>query len=155
MTNPVEALLEWYDHIQQDHRAEIAAHIFSRLPNLEYEIKEEVVESDFRIWLTEETKTERIIGQLLTVRALVGYLMEVRGNPLSWNFSMDAFLGVLNDDDENEGSKGYARDRLLEIPKQKSEWLETAVTWRKLNRKVLSDKALHDWERLNLMQESI
>jgi hypothetical protein len=155
MTNPVEALLEWYDHIQQDHRAEIAAHIFSRLPNLEYEIKEEVVESDFRIWLTEETKTQRIIGQLLTVRALVGYLMEVRGNPLSWNFSMDAFLGVLNDDDENEGSKSYARDRLLEIPKQKSEWLETAVTWRKLNRQVLSDKALHDWERLNLMQESI
>ncbi|MEZ4702966.1 MAG: hypothetical protein R2834_21720 [Rhodothermales bacterium] len=155
MKNPVEALLEWYDHIQQDHRAEIASLIFSRLPNLEYEVKEEVVESDFRIWLTEETKTERIIGQLLTVRGLIGYLMEVRGNPLSWNYSMDAFLGVLNDDDENERSKGYARDRLLELPKQKGEWLETAATWRKLNRQVLSDKALHDWERLNIMQESI
>jgi hypothetical protein len=155
MTNPVEALLEWYDHTQELHRAEIATMVFKRMPNLDYEVKEETVVSDFRIWLAEETRTERIIGQLLTVRALIGYLMEVRGNPQSWNFSMDAFLGVLNDDEENERSKGYARDRLLELPGQKAEWLETAATWRKLHRQVLSDRALLDWERMTLMKESI
>ncbi len=153
--DPVEALLEWFDHINQIHQAEIASLIFNRMPNLEYEVKEETVITDFRIWLREETKPGKIVGQLLTVRALVGYHLEDRGNPQSWTLPMDIFLDVLNDDEQHELSKTFARDRLLELPKHREEWLETATTWRKLNRQVLSNKALHDWERIQLMKESM
>lgn len=155
MTNPIEALLEWFDLINEDHQEEIAILILTRLPYMDYEPKEGEAISDFRVWLQEETKPALIVGQVLIARSQINYLIEDRGNPLSWNFPMDIFLQVLNDDEEGELAKDFARDNLRILPKHKNAWLETASSWKKLVRNVLSNKALRDWERIQLMAESL
>ena len=68
---------------------------------------------------------------------------------------MDIFLRVLNDEEENESAKDFARDNLMVLPKHKNAWLETSTSWKKLVRNVLSNKLLRDWERMNLMKDSI
>jgi hypothetical protein len=155
MTNPIDALLEWFELVNEDHQEEIATLILTRLPYMDYEPKEGEAISDFCIWLQEETKPALIVGQVLIARSHINYLIEDRGNPLSWNFPMDIFLQVLNNDEEGEPAKNFARDNLRILPKHKNAWLETAASWKKLNRNVLSNKALRDWERIQLMQETL
>lgn len=155
MTNPIEALLEWFDLINEDHQEEIATLILTRLPYMDYKPKEGEAISDFRVWLQEETKPALIVGQVLIARSQINYLIEDRGNPLSWNFPMDIFLQVLIDDEEGELAKDFARDNLKILPKHKNAWLETSSSWKKLVRNVLSNKALRDWERIQLMAESL
>ncbi len=155
MTNPIEALLEWFDLINEDHQEEIATLILTRLPYMDYKPKEGEAISDFRVWLQEETKPALIVGQVLIARSQINYLIEDRGNPLSWNFPMDIFLQVLMDDEEGEIAKDFARDNLRILPKHKNAWLETSSSWKKLVRNVLSNKALRDWERIQLMAESL
>ena len=57
--------------------------------------------------------------------------------------------------DEDESAKNFARDNLMVLPKHKNAWLETSASWKKLVRNVLSNKLLRDWERMNLMKDSI
>ena len=155
MVNPSEALLEWFNLINEDHQEEIAILVLTRLPYMDYKPQEGEAISDFQIWLQEETKPELIVGQVLIARTFIDYLIEDRGNPLSWNFPMDLFLKVLNDDDEEESAKNFARDNLMVLPKHKNAWLETSTSWKKLVRNVLSNKLLRDWERMNLMKDTI
>ena len=155
MQNPIEALLEWFETVNEDHQEEIATLILTRLPYMDYHPKEGEAISDFRIWLQEETKPELIVGQVLIARELINYLIEDRGNPLSWNFPMDIFLKMLSDDEEDDHAKMVARDNLMVLPKHKNAWLETASSWKKACRNALSNKVLRDWERMNLMRETI
>ena len=155
MQNPIEALLEWFNLVNEDHQEEIATLILTRLPYMDYKPKEGEAISDFQIWLEEETKPELIVGQVLIARELINYLIEDRGNPLSWNFPMDIFLKMLSDDDEDAYAKMVARDNLMILPKHKNAWLETASSWKKVCRNALSNKVLRDWERMNLMRETI
>lgn len=155
MVNPSEALLEWFNLINEDHQEEIAILVLTRLPYMDYRPNEGEAISDFRVWLEEETKPELVVGQVLIARSMIDYLIEDRGNPLSWNFPMDLFLKVLQDDEETEPAKKFARNNLEVLPKHKNAWLETATSWRKLVRNVLSNKMLRDWERMNLMKDTI
>ena len=155
LSNPIEELLEWYDHINEEHQEELASQILPRLPHDGYTPEKEEAVSDFRVWLTAETGPGQVIGKILTARSLINYHIEEHGNVQSWNFPIDIFLGVINDDEENELTKAFARDRLIELPRQRAEWLETAASWRKLMRNSLSNKSLHEWERMNLIKESV
>ncbi len=155
MVNPSEALLEWFNLVNEDHQEEIAILVLTRLPYMDYKPKEGEAISDFQIWLQEETKPDLIVGQVLIARSFIDYLIEDRGNPLSWNFPMDIFLQVLQNEDEDERAKNFARDNLMVLPKHKTAWMETAASWKKLVRNVLSNKMLRDWERMNLMKENL
>lgn len=155
MVNPSEALLEWFNLINEDHQEEIATLVLTRLPYMDYKPKEGEAISDFQVWVQEETKPELIVGQVLIARSMIDFLIEDRGNPLSWNIPIDLFLKVLNDEDEEDAAKDFARDNLMVLPKHKNAWMETASSWRKLVRNVLSNKMLRDWERANRMAETI
>ena len=155
MIDPSEALLEWFNLVNEDHQEEIAILVLTRLPYMDYKPKEGEAISDFQIWLQEETKPDLIVGQVLIARSFIDYLIEDRGNPLSWNFPMDIFLQVLQNEDEDERAKNFARDNLMVLPKHKTAWMETAASWKKLVRNVLSNKMLRDWERMNLMKENL
>ena len=155
MNNPIEALLEWFNLVNEDHQEEIATLILTRLPYMDYKPNDGEAISDFIVWLEEETKPELIVGQVIIARELINYLIEDRGNPLSWNFPMDIFLKVLRDEEEDDHAKTFARDNLMILPKHKNAWLETASSWKKVCRSALSNKALRDWERINLMREAI
>ena len=63
LSNPIEELLEWYDHINEEHQSELANHILPRLPNDGYTPDKEEAVSDFRVWLTAETKPVQVIGK--------------------------------------------------------------------------------------------
>ncbi len=154
-SNPIEDLLEWYDHINENHQVDLAQFLLPRLPNDGYTPDEEEAVSDFRVWLTAETKPSQVVGKVLTARSLINYHIEEHGNAQSWNFPIDIFLEVINDDEENELTKAFARDRLVELPQQRAEWMETASSWRKLIRNSLSNKSLHEWERMNMIKESV
>lgn len=155
LSNPIEELLHWFDHINEDHQDAIANQILPRLPNDGYDPEPEEAVSDFRVWLTTETGPGQVVGKVLTARSLINYHIEEHGNAQSWNFPIDIFLNVINDEEENELTKAFARDRLVELPRQRAEWLETATSWRKLLRNSLSNKSLHEWERMKLIKESV
>ncbi len=155
MVNPSEALLEWFNLINEDHQEEIAILVLTRLPYMDYKPKEGEAISDFQVWVMEETRPELIVGQVLIARSMIDFLIEDRGNPLSWNIPIDLFLKVMNDEDEEDAAKEFARHNLMVLPKHKNAWMETASSWRKLVRNVLSNKMLRDWERANLMAETI
>ncbi len=155
MVNPSEALLEWFNLINEDHQEEIATLVLTRLPYMDYKPKEGEAISDFLVWVMEETWPELIVGQVLIARSMIDFLIEDRGNPLSWNIPIDLFLKVMNDEEEEDAAKEFARHNLMVLPKHKNAWMETATSWRKLVRNVLSNKMLRDWERANLMAETI
>ena len=155
MTDPIDALLEWFDLINEEHQAELARLVLTRMPNVDYAPEEDEVISDFQVWMRDEVEPGKVIGRVLMARSLIHYHLEERGNAQMWNFPMDMFLNVLNDDEETELTKNFARDKLLELPREKSEWMDTAASWKKLQRNALTDRILRDWERANLMQKTI
>lgn len=155
MINPAEAVQEWINLVNMDHQDKICRFVLLRLPNTAWEAGENDEIDTFHALLEQEVEPRLMIGMILSIRNVIDYLMDDKGSAEAWNAKIDDMvMTIVNEEYEDEAAKEAAQRKLRHLVHEKMAWIETASSWGKLSRRVLSNRWLHDWERKNLLQEA-
>ncbi|MEM8487406.1 MAG: hypothetical protein AAF564_17780 [Bacteroidota bacterium] len=155
MVNPTEAFQEWLNLVNIDHQDKIARFVLYRIPHLEWTPGENDEVDVLHSILEYENDPNAVTGKLISVTGILNFFLEERGSTEWWNAKIDSYLDVIQDDDESNEAKEDARERLTKATRNKMAWVETAASWKKLVRNVLSNKALRSWLRMHALKESL
>lgn len=155
MIYPAEAIQEWINLVNMDHQDKIARFVLNRLYYLGWEAGENDELDVLHGILQDVTGTNYTIGKLLTIRSIIDYMMDEKGSIEAWNAKIDMVISDMNEDGGVGTEVGHMQIKLKRLLQEKAAWLETASSWKKLTRMVLSGKNLHQWERTNILRESL
>lgn len=155
MINPAEAILEWINLVNMDHQDKICRFVLARVPHEDWQPGQNDEVHVFHDLLEYDESQVVLIGKLLAVRSTIDFMMEERGSDSWWNSKIDMYLDVINDEEEEVRTKEDAQKKLGQILRDKHAWLETASSWKKLVRNVLSNKVLREWRRGHILKESL
>jgi len=154
MVNPTEAIQEWINLVNIDHQDKIARFVLRRLYYMDWEPGGNDEIDVLHSVLEGSSEVNDVIGKIITIRGTIEYLMDDKGSIESWNAKIDMVMSEANDHDGSEEARKSAQRKLRLLVQEKNAWLETASSWKKLSRNVLSNKALHNWERVNILKET-
>jgi hypothetical protein len=138
--HPLQAILKWWESLEEFPRCHIAADVCFRLTS-QTDVMDRHEEL-FRDYLEERLNAVSHVGRAIAVRAVIDYIF------LQTNLE-DSLRGHLeNVEGEDAKLRQLSNAAIGQHLKVSPEWKTACRKWRKLKKAALLDETLFSWERL-------